>query len=52
MEEFNKAETESISSGKKDVPVKFELCHACQMIKNRQYEGRIIVKNLPMDSEK
>lgn len=52
MEKFNKAETESISSGKKDVPVKFALCPACQMIKNRQYEGRITIKNLPAASEK
>ncbi|MDO8467029.1 MAG: hypothetical protein Q7S83_02700 [bacterium] len=51
IEKFNKAETESISSGKKDVPVKFALCPACQMIKNRQYEGRITIKNLPQDSE-
>ncbi len=51
IEEFNKAETESISSGKKDVPVKFELCPACQMIKNHQYEGRITIKNLPEASE-
>ncbi len=51
MEEFNKAETASISSDKKDVPVKFALCPACEMIKNHQYEGRITVKNLPAGSE-
>lgn len=51
MEEFNKGETESISSGKNDVPVKFADCPACQMIKNHQYEGRITVKNLPEASE-
>ncbi|MEK7654045.1 MAG: hypothetical protein AAB345_02060 [Patescibacteria group bacterium] len=52
MEEFNKAETASISSGKKDVPVKFALCPACEMIKNHQYEGRITIKNLPAGSER
>lgn len=51
IENFNKAETESISSGKKDVPVKFELCPACKMIKDHQYEGRITIKNLPEASE-
>lgn len=52
IEDFNKGETESISSGKKDVPVKFEICPACKMIKERQYEGRITIKNLPASSEK
>ena len=52
IEEFNKGETESISSDKKDVSVKFALCPACEMIKNHQYEGRIVVKNLPAGSEK
>ncbi len=51
MEEFNKAETASISSGKKDVPVKFAICPACQMVKDHQYEGRITIKNLPEASE-
>lgn len=51
VEQFNKAETESISSGKKDVPVNFAICPACQMIKNHQYEGRITIKNLPEASE-
>lgn len=27
--------------------VKFALCPACQMIKNRQFEGEIIIKNVP-----
>lgn len=26
---------------------KFGLCPACQMIKNRQFEGKIIIKNIP-----
>lgn len=51
IEEFNAAETKNISSGKKDVPVKFELCPACQMIKNRQYEGRVTIKGLPEEYE-
>ena len=51
IEKLNKAETESISSGKKDVPVKFAICPACQMIKNGQYEGRITIKSLPENSE-
>lgn len=35
------------SSEKSDPAVTFKLCPACQMIKNKQYEGRITVKNLP-----
>lgn len=27
--------------------VKFVLCPACQMIKNGQYEGRVVIKNVP-----
>jgi len=38
-------------AGKEDVSVKFMLCPADQMIKNRQYEGKIVVKNLPKDLE-
>ena len=30
-----------------DLPVNFKLCPACQMIKNKQYEGRIVLKNIP-----
>ena len=37
-------------SEKKDVPIKFVLCPACQMIKNKQYEGRIVMKNVPEKS--
>ena len=37
-------------SEKKDVPIKFVLCPACQMIKNKQYEGRIVIKNVPEKS--
>ena len=35
------------SSEKSDPAVSFKICPACQMIKNKQYEGRITVKNLP-----
>lgn len=37
-------------SGNKDLPIKFVLCPACQMIKNKQYEGRITIKNVPEKS--
>ncbi|OGY67824.1 MAG: hypothetical protein A3I24_01465 [Candidatus Harrisonbacteria bacterium RIFCSPLOWO2_02_FULL_41_13b] len=37
-------------SEKKDVPIRFVLCPACQMIKNKQYEGRIVIKNVPEKS--
>ena len=36
----------------KDEAVSFAVCPACQMIANRQYEGRITVKNLPAQHEK
>ncbi len=32
---------------KKTAAVNFVLCPACQMIKNRQYEGEIILRNVP-----
>ena len=44
LERLNLAETLNISA--KDVGVKFELCPACLMIKNRQYEGRVKIKNV------
>lgn len=34
-------------SEKSDLPVKSSMCPACTMIKNKQYEGRITIKNLP-----
>ncbi len=44
---------EQIKTGaNKDQPVSFATCPACQMIKNHQYEGRIIVRNLPAKHEK
>jgi hypothetical protein len=37
--------------GKETMPVKFLLCPADQMIKNKQYEGKIILKNIPEELE-
>ena len=34
-------------SFEKDVPVVFRTCPACQMIKNKQFEGRVSVVNVP-----
>jgi len=31
----------------KDMPVGFTLCPACTMVKNKQYEGRVLIKNIP-----
>lgn len=36
----------NLSVKEKDLPLKFILCPACQMVKNKQYEGRIIIKNV------
>lgn len=33
---------------REDLPVYFIVCPACQMIKNRQFEGRIIIENIPI----
>ena len=38
-------------AGKEDMPVNFLLCPADQMIKNKQHEGKIVVKNLPREIE-
>lgn len=32
--------------------LKLALCPACQMIKNRQYEGKILIKKIPLEKEK
>ena len=32
---------------KENLAVKFSLCPACEMIKNRQFEGEIIIENVP-----
>ncbi|MBI5147672.1 MAG: hypothetical protein HZA37_00750 [Parcubacteria group bacterium] len=42
-----RAGLEKLKLPERDYPVKFALCPACRMIKNGQYEGRIIVKNIP-----
>ena len=38
-------------AGKEDVPVKFVLCPADRMINNKQYEGKVIVKNISGETE-
>ena len=35
--------------GNEDMPVSFMLCPADQMIKNKQYEGKVVVKNTPKE---
>jgi NMD protein affecting ribosome stability and mRNA decay len=39
-------------SFEKDVPVDFRSCPACQMIKNRQYEGMVRILNVPAKFER
>lgn len=48
LESLNKSESTNVS--KKDTMVKFVLCPACAMIKNNQYEGRALIKNVPKES--
>lgn len=36
----------------KDVPVSFAVCPACAMIKKRQYDGKLIIKNIPAAQKK
>ena len=38
-------------NGKETSRVKFVLCPADQMMKNGQFEGRVLVKNLPKDAK-
>ncbi len=33
---------------KDSLPVKFSLCLACLMIKNKQFEGEIVIKEIPL----
>ncbi len=48
LEKLNLPESANLAKVKKGgAPVKFVLCPACQMIKNHQYEGIIIIKNIP-----
>lgn len=42
------ADTFIAKSENKDLAVKFTTCPACQMIKNRQYEGEVIIRNVPI----
>lgn len=52
---FKKSWHHSVKNLKKireDAPVLFKLCPACTMIKNHQFEGRIVIKNLPVKFEK
>lgn len=37
---------------KKEKGIKFKLCPAHQMLKNKQYEGEIVVKNIPAERKK
>ncbi|MCL5004841.1 MAG: hypothetical protein M1170_02785 [Patescibacteria group bacterium] len=36
---------------REDLPVKFSVCPACAMIKNKQFEGEIIISNIPANIE-
>ena len=36
---------------KEDKRIKFVLCPACRMIKDKQYEGQVILKNAPEDKK-
>lgn len=48
LERLNLPEIKNVADvGKKNTPVKFLLCPACAMIKNKQYEGRIVIQNIP-----
>lgn len=40
---------EVMNATKKDTLIKFVLCPACTLIKNKQYEGRVVIKNVPVD---
>lgn len=36
---------------REDLPVKFSLCPACKMIRNKQFEGEIVISGVPADVE-
>ncbi|MDP1688787.1 MAG: hypothetical protein Q8L47_01495 [bacterium] len=42
---------EKINSENQNLPVVFKLCPACIQIQSRQYEGRIILENVPKKFE-
>ena len=37
---------------KEEKELRFGICPACQMIQNRKYEGKVVLKNSPKDLEK
>src|SRR3989344_2153907 len=41
----------NLKSIKEEAPVKFVLCPACQMVKNRQFEGGVSIFNVPKKLE-
>lgn len=43
---------EEYSHIKEDKKLKFILCPACQMIKDKKYEGEVIMENIPLDLRK
>ncbi len=47
IEALNTAEATSFE---KDTAVKFEICPACKLLKNHQYEGRVKIINVPEKS--
>jgi hypothetical protein len=38
---------QGIKDFRKDLPIHFTVCPACKMIADGQYEGRIVIKNIP-----
>ena len=38
---------EGVKDFRKDLPINFTVCPACAMIANGQYEGRILIRNVP-----
>ena len=38
---------EGLKNFEKDLPIHFATCPACKMMENHQYEGRIVIKNVP-----
>jgi 6-pyruvoyl-tetrahydropterin synthase len=47
LEKLNLPETMSLEKLKKEKLMRFVSCSACTMIKNKQYEGRVTIKNFP-----
>ena len=40
----------NLKSAKEDAPVNFVLCPACQMVKDHQFEGRIVISGIPKNA--